>query len=778
MNSAELSTLALSSISSSDFEFAPPTLSERGKRNAGKVMKEIPVQRLQVGGQEMVRDRGSRYWWGDGIIINRNSRVGGGFWTNMPPSQLADLRQVTADHPAIFLFCYFELSEEKMHVWAIPDEVTIQSLATVPENQSGVKTVYIDLRTQRFSQAEDSPDLTPYYREVPMTEGEKESLAAAIKQDTAAKELDATDTDDDEDDDSSDDEIEHLYTQETVDFVLELSNRTTDGDWHKSKQDVYWRVLKDPTKALVERLRSDPISNLDSGVAATKRNVSVLKKNDYGRGGYYDHYWAAFFDPEQDTKTKSCQLFFRMLASERQFRYGFAFGNDCDQYIANLHSAIAANRVAVQEYLLGAPEGTVVGLTTSDDQERIDAAVFAGLIAQSSETSGEDAVSPTAPISIIQRFPLEELPERAESLNEKIGGFFRWVWPFFDAARTGVWSSPQQTEPSADDPEDELLDEDAPRTLQELSDLSALSIERLQEIEDALLTKQQIVLTGPPGTSKTYIAQLFARYFAADRETNSQGKHTMLFMHANWAYEDFFEGIKPFTDEGVLKFEPRLGCFLEWIESLAEYRPTGRHVLVLDEINRCDTAAVLGELLQLLEYRGRAVRLLSGRKFRFPSNVYIIGTMNSADRSIGRMDLALRRRFLWLDLVPDYDILHTWLSRTGNNPSRFTAQALRQCNQLLEERGIAPEQQVGHALFMVQTFGSETQESEDKPLIAQALKRIVRFSVLPYVKELCVMQFGRVDQPLVQQIERVLLECLDDTATSTDPSDAAPESSE
>ena len=142
--------------------------------------------------------------------------------------------------------------------------------------------------------------------------------------------------------------------------------------------------------------------------------------------------------------------------------------------------------------------------------------------------------------------------------------------------------------------------------------------------------------------------------------------------------------------------------------------------------------------------------------------------MNSADRSIGRMDLALRRRFLWLDLVPDYGVLQTWLSRTGNNPAGFSSNALRDCNKLLEERGISPEQQVGHALFMVQTFGNETQASEDKPLIPQALHRIVRFSVLPYVRELCMMQFGRPDQALLSQIEQILLDCISE---ENDPND-------
>ncbi|TWU54897.1 5-methylcytosine-specific restriction enzyme B [Rubripirellula tenax] len=773
MNSDELSAKALTQISATGLEFDAPPLGEKLKRNAGKVMKEIPLQRLQAGGEPLNQQRGSRYQWGEGIILNRNSRVGGGFWTNMPPSQLEDLRQVTADHPAIFLFCYYEITDGKLHVWAIPDEVAFRSLATVQENQSGVKTVFIDLRTQRFSYASDAPDLTSYYREINLSDAEIEALAASVKQDAAAKELAVSQSDDEED--SLDDESldSERYNQQTVDYLLELPEHTTDGEWHVANKERFELVLRDPTNHLLEALREDCISRLDPAVAGTTHNVSKLKKNDFGRGGYNDHYWAAFFDPNAKSKIKSCQLFFRMLGNQRHFNYGFAFGNDCDVYIANLHAAIAGNRPAVQEYLLSAPDGTVVGLDASDDRLPIDVRVFAAQIGEADSESGQPTISPSAPISIIRQFALEELPRLAETLANDIGEFFRWAWPFFDAARTGVWSTGSRGRVVIDEDESEIeVDEDAPRTLQQLSELSALSINRLQEIEDALLTKQQVILTGPPGTSKTYIAQLFARYFAADRETNSQGDHTTLYMHANWAYEDFFEGIKPFTADGVLKFEPKLGCFLEWIESLRSFRPNARHVLVMDEINRCDTAAVLGELLQLLEYRGRAVRLLSGRMFRFPSNVYIIGTMNSADRSIGRMDLALRRRFLWLDLVPDYDILRTWLKRPGNNPARFSCDALRSCNQLLQDRGIAPEQQVGHALFMVQTFGNETQASEDKPLIPQALKRIVRFSVLPYVKELCVMQFGRVDASLVSQIEQVLLECLTenpDQPAITDP---------
>jgi 5-methylcytosine-specific restriction protein B len=123
------------------------------------------------------------------------------------------------------------------------------------------------------------------------------------------------------------------------------------------------------------------------------------------------------------------------------------------------------------------------------------------------------------------------------------------------------------------------------------------------------------LLAGPPGTSKTFIAQQFARYFVRQRAGQMQGAHHMLYMHAAWSYEDFFEGVRPVTRDGNLLFEPKKGFFLDWVtDNLKGYDLSARHVLVLDEINRCDTAAVLGELLQLLEYRGITVRLLSGRQ--------------------------------------------------------------------------------------------------------------------------------------------------------------------
>ena len=750
MNSSELSATVLSQFASTSNTFDPPELDEKAKRNAGRVMQEIVAQRLQHSGTQLLREKAMRYRWGQGVLLNRNSRVSSGFWTNIAPTQLDELREISNNEAAVLLFCYFDLEKHNLHTWAIPAELAIPEITSLPVTKSGSRTIAISPGEQHLTDQDQAMDIRPFYRSVTMPPAEVNALAAGIKQDVAAKELAE---DEQENDDGSEMQEHEYYTRDTVDFLLELPEHTNDRDWHSANKRRYEETLRNPTRTLVESLRENPIAKLDPEVSATSRNVSILKKNDYGQGGYHDHYWAAFYAPEAGSKIKSCQLFFRMLAANHVFRYGFSFGNSCKEIVANFKNALERDPTAVTEYLRTAPPDTLVRPSDNDEDQGIDANAFADLLVQSKAGFGFGNQ-----INIIRQFDLAELPDKADSLANEIGAFFTWVWPFFQAARTGVWN--EQVPPLDDESSPDTFDEDAPQSLAELSRRSALPLEKLQSIEDALLTKQQVILTGPPGTSKTYIAAMFARYFSAATGSRVQGDNSTIFMHANWAYEDFFEGIKPFTVNGELRFAPKLGCFLEWIESLSQHTPNARHVLVLDEINRCDTAAVMGELLQLLEYRGRGVRLLSGRNFRFPTNVYIIGTMNSADRSIGRMDLALRRRFLWLDLLPDYEVLQTWLNRPGNNPSGFSSDALKECNQILENRGITPEQQVGHALFMVQTFGNESMAPEDKPLVPAALRRIVHHSVLPYVRELCVMQLGKTDKNLESQIRHHLLECV------------------
>src|SRR5205814_7898242 len=123
--------------------------------------------------------------------------------------------------------------------------------------------------------------------------------------------------------------------------------------------------------------------------------------------------------------------------------------------------------------------------------------------------------------------------------------------------------------------------------------------------------------------------------------------------HESYGYEDFIHGIRPEHDAETKTtvFTPQDGAFLRFCQRAAA-DPDHKYVMVIDEINRAKTARVFGELLYLLEYRDKKAQLQYGQTFAIPTNVYLIGTMNTVDRSIALVDYALRRRFAFLTLRP------------------------------------------------------------------------------------------------------------------------------
>ena len=174
----------------------------------------------------------------------------------------------------------------------------------------------------------------------------------------------------------------------------------------------------------------------------------------------------------------------------------------------------------------------------------------------------------------------------------------------------------------------------------------------LQEIETLLDDKKQVIFQGPPGTGKTYVAQKLARHLAGSEE-----RVTLVQLHPSYAYEDFVQGFRPTLKDRQPGFELRDGPLLRAAKQAradAQKDPDAKHFLVIDEINRGNLAKVLGELYFLLEYRDESIRLqYSDKPFSLPGNLYVIGTMNTADRSIALVDLALRRRFYFVEFHPD-----------------------------------------------------------------------------------------------------------------------------
>ena len=191
----------------------------------------------------------------------------------------------------------------------------------------------------------------------------------------------------------------------------------------------------------------------------------------------------------------------------------------------------------------------------------------------------------------------------------------------------------------------------------------------MQKIIGLLNEKQQVIFYGPPGTGKTFIAQALGEHLI-----RGGGEVRLVQFHPSYTYEDFFEGYRPDDPEGQeMRFKLVPGVLRQLVKD-ARDAPDKPHVLIVDEINRGNVAKIFGELYFLLEYRGKGIELQYSRNepFALPKNLFLIGTMNTADRSIALVDSALRRRFYFVPFLPTEapikDVLSKWLERHELDP--------------------------------------------------------------------------------------------------------------
>ena len=242
----------------------------------------------------------------------------------------------------------------------------------------------------------------------------------------------------------------------------------------------------------------------------------------------------------------------------------------------------------------------------------------------------------------------------------------------------------------------------------------------LRTIAKLLDDKRQVIFQGPPGTGKTYAARELARFLAESDE-----RVTLVQFHPSYAYEDFVQGYRPTLTAGQAGFELRDGPLVT-AAAAARTEPDALHFLIIDEINRGNLAKVLGELYFLLEYRDEEMRLqyasAEDDPFSLPENLYIIGTMNTADRSIALVDLALRRRFHFVEFHPDKapveGLLGRWLERNAPEMA-WVADVMRRANGKLDDRQAA----IGPSYFMKEDLDEEK------------VRLIWEHNVLPYVEE-------------------------------------------
>ncbi len=274
--------------------------------------------------------------------------------------------------------------------------------------------------------------------------------------------------------------------------------------------------------------------------------------------------------------------------------------------------------------------------------------------------------------------------------------------------------------------------------LQTLSNELLLPFEFLGEIETLLEDKRQIIFQGPPGTGKTYVARALADYLAGGKN-----RVKLVQFHPSYAYEDFVRGFRPTnTENGMVRFELQDGPLLKVAED-ARNDEDSKYILIVDEINRGNLAKVFGELYFLLEYREAKITLqyhLDGEEeFSLPKNLYMIGTMNTADRSIAMVDLALRRRFEFVPFRPDEEpvksVLRKWLQRHLENGKmaedmEWVADVVEEANKLLERHRHAA---IGPSYFMKDGLNEKV------------VRRTWKYNVLPYIEELLFGDDGSLD---------------------------------
>jgi hypothetical protein len=214
----------------------------------------------------------------------------------------------------------------------------------------------------------------------------------------------------------------------------------------------------------------------------------------------------------------------------------------------------------------------------------------------------------------------------------------------------------------------------------------------------------QIILQGPPGTGKTFVARELARYLLEGMTDGQVDQYIEIVQfHPSYGYEDFVEGLKPVSrTDGGLEFAKVPGPIVR-IANLIEQDGNPR-VLIIDEMNRANLPRVFGELMYLLEYRGQQLNLMYQEEFSLPPNLFIIGTMNTADKSIKGIDLALRRRFDFFEVPPSVEVLRGHYASRPNNLGESLYKGFKDLNHEVAADMGDRHHGIGHSFFMQDSF--------------------------------------------------------------------------
>ncbi|GAB4580456.1 MAG: hypothetical protein Fur0022_31970 [Anaerolineales bacterium] len=502
--------------------------------------------------------------------------------------------------------------------------------------------------------------------------------------------------------------------------------------FYQGQRDEFRTYLEAPFKRLLEDVAELLPWRMKSVLETQTRVISRILKNDFGRGGAWDHYWGAFY-PKGRNRQENAQLMLKV--NWEHLEVGFYIGAEGQatrdkfthhtrQYEETISSWMTDTLPS--DIRFGKPGKKAKNTLTEFLNDPARCGYRATLLIPTDE--------------ILQIAP--------HDLSQRIANIFTRLFPFFLLATLDDPLPAIETHLHADTPLPPHTPTPQPLSptypLSRVADVTGFDEPTLAGFIRALERRKQAILYGPPGTGKTFLAEHLAQHLTG----GSDGITELVQFHPSYAYEDFVIGLRPVTNSpqlpqvstsspssqellGTLRNPSELsssplplfsfsltpGRFLDFC-ARARTR-TGLCVLIIDEINRADLSRVFGELMVLLEYRDRDITLASGQAFSIPDNVRIIGTMNTADRSIALVDFALRRRFAFLHLPPNFDVLrHYHAHQQTGFPVESLITLLQRVNTAIEDPNFA----LGPSFFL-------------RPNLSTELEDIWRTEIEPYLEE-------------------------------------------